>query len=92
MVASMSEVLSLGADASAVYNALGERPPPGLGGESAMRMLGERLSAGLKTITKNGPRFGTLMLARTWRQASQSWTEESIAPVRRTEKETVTNE
>ena len=85
MIKAMGKVLSLGADASAVYNALGERPPPGLAGESAMRMLGEKLSAALKTITKNGARFGSLMLARTWRQATQSWTEESIAPVRRTE-------
>ncbi len=87
MIKAMGKVLQLGADASAVYNALGERPLPGLAGESCMRMLGEKLSAVLKPITKNGPRLGTLMLARTWRQPDQSWAEDTIARVGRTEKE-----
>ncbi len=87
MIKAMGHVLQLGADASAVYNALGERPLPGLAGESCMRMLGEKLSAVLKPITKNGPRLGTLMLARTWRQPDQSWAEDTIARVGRTEKE-----
>ena len=87
MIKAMGRVLQLGADAGGVYGALGERPPPGQACESAMRMLGERLSAALKTLTKNGSRFGSLMLARTWRQPDQSWTEEAITPVRRTEQE-----
>ncbi len=87
MIKAMGNVLQLGADASAVYNALGERPPPGLAGESAMRMLGDRLSVALGTITKSAGRFGGMTLARSWRKSSQSWTEELIAPVRRTEKE-----
>ncbi len=85
MIKAMGRVLQFGAEAGAVYGTLGERSPPGLSGPSAERALGDRLSVALGTLTKSAGRFGGVTLARSWRKSSQSWTEESIAPVRRTE-------
>ena len=85
MVAAMHKVRSCGGELATVYVALGEHCPPGLAGESAMRSLGDKLSAALRSLANNGGRFGGVTLARSWRQPDQPWAEDAIARVGRTE-------
>lgn len=87
MVAAMHKVRSFGGELATIYVALGDQCPPGLAGESAMRSLGDKLSATLRPLANNGGRFGGVTLARTWRQPDQPWAEDAIARVGRTEKE-----
>ncbi len=85
MVAAMHKVRSCGGELATVYVALGDHCQTGLAGESAMRSLGDKLSAALRSLANNGGRFGGVTLARSWRQPDQPWAEDAIARVGRTE-------
>ena len=90
MIAAMGKVLSLGGELAAVYVALGEvRPRTGLSGGSAKDSLSVKLSATLRPLADKGGRFGNVVLARSWRQVDQPWSEEGVARLGRTEQEKI---
>ena len=95
MVACMVEYVDLGPQLVGLYSALAERPPPGTGKVSSERMIAELLSATMRPVVGHQARqfggVGGMTFMRTWRQPDQSWTEEAITPVRRTEMRSTDN-
>ncbi len=83
MCSQIASVLDLGQQLHELYAALGETGPPALAGQAAVRALSEKLSAALKTLSRDPERFGSMQLVRSWRRPDQSWCDDRLTPGRR---------